>query len=73
MGTHAASEKHRVGELASLPDDAALATETVSQVKLARWIKGTALPRLEQVLPVETYRELASGLRPDQGENDRLA
>lgn len=63
---HAESDNHPVRKLASLPDDAALASESLSASKLLRWVAREGTRRFDSALPESVYNKLAEELHKDQ-------
>jgi hypothetical protein len=69
IGIHGQMTRDDIGALASIAEDAAMATETVSLRKLLSWVRRSALPRFDEVLGYTRYRELARKLH--HGEDCR--
>lgn len=73
IGFHGQAANDDIGKLASLAEDAAAGTETVSLRKLLSWIRKEALPRFDDVLGYPRYRELARGLHRDSDDHGSVA
>lgn len=65
VGHHARWSRDRVSKLASMLDEAALASETVSLKKLLRWTATTGSRQVESVLPESRYSSLARRLHEE--------
>jgi hypothetical protein len=65
LAKHASRTGHELQSLASLPEDAASATEVVGTRKLSRWMRTTAIPRISVALPEDKYRALACELHQE--------
>lgn len=66
IGSYGQESGDDVGALASFPEDAAIAIQSVSLKKLLSWIKNTALPRFDEVLGYQRYKGLARELHRDE-------
>jgi hypothetical protein len=65
IGFYARKVRDRVGSLASLAEDAALATQDLSFNRLIRWIRSEGLRRFDKALPQSRYQKLSQALHKD--------
>lgn len=62
LGFHAKTARHRMRGLASLPEEAAAATGSLSPTKLLKWVRRNALPRFNWALSEASYAKLCDEL-----------
>lgn len=65
LGRYASSDRSRVKSLATLAEDAAAATGSLSPRLLLAWVRHTALPKFEWALSEKSYARLCESLHRD--------
>ncbi|MCK5797680.1 MAG: hypothetical protein KAI47_10880 [Deltaproteobacteria bacterium] len=65
LGKYASNDRSRVKSLASLPEEAVIATGSLSPRRLLAWVKRHALPKFEWALSEQSYARLCDNLHQD--------
>jgi hypothetical protein len=66
VAVHASASGNGLGRLADLPERAVRETNSLSVVKLLRWIRREGVKQVDRALPEPTYERLAKALHKEE-------